>query len=301
MSLGVITSTIPALDGCDILTRTKAFIVAQGVSATLEHVFRDKRGAPVDLSAYLVDEDASDSASESAAADGSATLRIKEVLSCGPSRVKNPIWDLEVTSPNPAGGVLRATLLPAIVERAGIYQLSWGVRDSSDAVLAVNDGLLSVERSLFPQYTETLDKDLGPPTLNDIRMSIKDSGAAENLLLGDVEFADEEILDAIRRPIAHWNEALPPLRRKYTTRDFPFRENWRKATAGYLFSMAADHYRRNHLVYNAGGNTVADKAKEKEYLSASERLLSEYKDWVTMTKMSINTRSFYGSFGSPYA
>ena len=47
--LNVITPGIPAMDGCPVLTRIKAFICQEGVNVTLEQTFRDRTGNPVDL------------------------------------------------------------------------------------------------------------------------------------------------------------------------------------------------------------------------------------------------------------
>ena len=51
--LNLVTAGIPEIDGCKIFSRAKIFVVSQGVQASLEHTFRNRRGDPVDLSPLL--------------------------------------------------------------------------------------------------------------------------------------------------------------------------------------------------------------------------------------------------------
>lgn len=300
MELGVITAGIPEIDGCPVLTRVKAFIVDQGTAATLEHTFRDRSGRPVDLSDYLAASDSESLSESTSSTPGGAVLRVKEWDSVGGhSKHRNPLWTLTAEPYDQSGGVLRAALDPDIVERAGLYQLSWAVLNSSGRPIAVNDGLLSVERSLYPNDPSILYSDLGPPTVNEIRMAMRDSGRGENLLLDDFEFGDDQILQAIVTPVQYWNEALPPIR-TYTTRNFPFRYNWKRAIVAYLMEAAAHGYRRNRLATAAGGVSVDDQNKEREYLMEADRRLTEFRDWVLNKKTSINAGMVGGSFGSSY-
>ncbi len=61
---GFTRAGIPNVDGCEVLTRLKAFVVDQGVSTTLEHVFRDSNGNPVNLSSLFGSEGESLSSGE---------------------------------------------------------------------------------------------------------------------------------------------------------------------------------------------------------------------------------------------
>jgi hypothetical protein len=305
----VVRPGIPEVDNCPVLTRIKAYLVTQGVPAVLEHVLRARNGRPVDLSALFQETGTSVSSSLSSSlstsssavlpAGGSVVVRVKEWLGCGQSQAKNPVWELAGECPGPSAGVLRVSLPPSVVEHSGIYELSWGVKDPAGILVQVNDGILSVEKSLFPQDVQTLYKDLGPPTINEVRMAIMDSAPSENILLDDVEFGDEQLLLAMIEPVRAWNETPPPIR-TFTTRTFPFRGAWRQGVVAQLHLMAANHYKRNRLAHQAGGVAVDDKNKFKEYREEGERLWQQYTDWLRQKKISINLKLFVGSVGSPY-
>jgi len=301
----IVRAGIPEMDDCKVLTRLKAFIVDQGVAATLEHTFRDRKGSPVDLEDWL-STPTSQSASESLSAEspaGLVKLRVKEFLGVGLSDQSNPVWEVDGEGFDPAKGKVRATLEDSMVERPGIYEMSWAIvrNDSDKRPVVVDRGLLSVEKSLFPKDIVNAYKNLGPPTLQEIRMRIMDSSAAENqYLLDDVEFSDDQIMLAITEPVREWNETPPPIRPHYTTRTFPFRGAWIKGVMGQLHLIAAAHYRRNRYAHQAGGTGNDDKNREKEYLVEGQRLWGEYLAWLTNKKIEINLRGFAGSFGSDY-
>lgn len=292
--IAVVRAGQTTIDDCPVLTRINAFLVDEGVQATLEHVFRDRQGKPVDLSFYLDDIPVpGDSLSLSdCLAGGSGVLRIQEALG-GSCRFEAAIEGYQASQ-----GVIRAELPEALVARAGLYQLSWGIFNHADNLVAVSDGLLSVERTLFTRADESCG--MGPPTVRELRMHMLDSGAADNVLLDDVEFSDEQILLAIRQPVQIWNETPPPIQ-TFTTQNFPFRFNWKNAIIGQLLIMAAHNYRRNFLQHQAGGINVADKAKEKEYLAAGQQMMAEYREWLTTTKISINCGLFSGQIPSVYS
>jgi hypothetical protein len=293
----VVRAGLPAVDDCPILTRFKAFVVSQGVCAVLEHVFRDRvTGNPVDLSGWLA---SGVSASTSTPPAGTVKLRAKEWLGAGYSPLRNPVWEQWGNPVNPAKGVVRARLTPDMVEHAGIYQLNWAVVGEDGRPVVVDRGILSVERSLFPALDATLAGDLGPPTLQEVRTGLKDSSASENLLLDDVEFADDEILTALAEPVRRWNESPPPIE-TFTTRDFPFRGAWLSGVKAELYKMAAAKYRRNKANMSGGGVQIADLDKEKEYNAEGARLSQEYDDWLIRKKVEWNLRKFSGASLSPY-
>ncbi len=295
----LVKAGIPEMDDCKVLTRLKAFVVDQGVCATLEHTFRDKTGNPRDLSSWL-DSGTSESGSSSSSVPpaGTVKVRVKEWLGSGPSSCRNPVWDVYGDAQNASGGVVRATLEPAIVEQAGIYELNWAVMDENGRPVVIDRGLLSVEKSMFPVELVHIYKNLGPPTLQEVRMRLMDSSKNENLLLDDVEFKDEQILMAMWEPIRAWNESPPPIE-TYTTRNFPFRGAWISGVLGQLHLVAANHYRRNVFRGAAGG--TSDKDKEKEYLAEGQRLWQEYLAWMLNKKVEINLKKFAGQSRSQYS
>lgn len=303
----IITAGIPEKDRCPVLTRIKAFIGTQGVCSQLEYVFRDRQGNPINLLTALgLQEPVSISTGVSVSdsipsSQGVVRLRVKEYLGTGRSPIRNPLWEMTGEFVDPERGVVRAPLNAAIVEHPGIYSLGWGVADENGQLLAVNDGLLSIERSLFAAKIKTVLANLGPPTLNEIRMTIADSSPAENLLLDDLEFGDEQIMLAVALPIQFFNDRPPPLGFEYTTRNFPFRSEWFSAIQAQLYKIAAAGYRRNRLPYTAGGVTISDQDKEKEYLGAYQMLWEDWKNFVMNKKVSMNAQQMFGQVLSPYS
>lgn len=287
----VVTAGIAEKDDCPILTRIKAFIVDEGHCAVLEHVFRNRDGNPYDLTVQEVSESVSINPAQR------VVLRLKEIL--GTAAARSKVYEIEGEITDGANGVVRAELTDEIVKRAGIYQLSWAYLEA-DRVTRINEGLLSIERSLWGDLAETPKHITGPPTINEIRMHIMDSSPNENFLLDEVEFADEQIVTAIIKPIQHFNEVNPPLRRIFTTHDFPWKKHWLDAATGYLLRFAAHNYRRNRLGVNAGGVAIDDQNKEREYMAAAQLLLDEWKEFVKLKKLELNMAECVGIIGSAY-
>jgi hypothetical protein len=135
----------------------------------------------------------------------------------------------------------------------------------------------------------------GPPTIAEVRLSLRDSGPAESMLLNNLAFSDEEIAMAIARPVQLWNEIPPNLRKyRYTTTTFPFRYHWLEAIAGTLFLLAAEYNRRNNLTYSAANVSVNDLDKEPQYEAAGQRRLQMFREFVRAKKSELNLNQLYG-------
>lgn len=277
----------PIIDDCPVLTRIKLYVVTLGVIPTIEHVFRDRNGQPLNVESLFT-----------TGSEGSVVLRIKEIVS--PAGPHNPAREIGGTCIDPASGVAQFNLDAEMVKYAGVYQLSVALKNHAGAIKHIDNPVLWIERSLFSLDASDRTYNSGPPTLQELRQAIMDNGSAENLLLDDVEFHDDQIAYAVGKPLAYWNETPPPLKRTMDTRIFPFREAWTNAICGHLFMIAAHNYRRNHLPYNAGGVAVDDRNKEPQYLQMGTKLLEEWKDFVRTKKYEINTSLFTGSVSSIY-
>ena len=313
----VVRAEVPILDGCPALTRLKAYVVPLGITPVVEHVMRDRKGNPIDLTAMMTGEPMNTSTDpagiflmenegilgqENAEFDpsfsGRLYLRCREIVS--PAGPNNPVLQSEGWCVSAASGTIRFQLLPDMVCRAGIYQLSIAVADAVNNTLAVDNPVLWVERSLFSMTANEGGFIQGPPTIQELRQAMMDNGPAENMLLDAVEFTDDQLAFAASRPIQQWNSTPPPIRPPKDTRDFPFHEEWMSAICGHLFTMAAHNYRRNHLPYSAGGMSIDDKNKEREYAMAGKGLLDAWMDFVRSKKYEINIAGFMGSVNSIY-
>jgi hypothetical protein len=140
----------------------------------------------------------------------------------------------------------------------------------------------------------------GPPTIQEIRLHLRDSAPGESLLLDNIRFDDAEIALAITRPVQYWNEQPPDLGVRTTTQNFPFRYYWLEAICANLFWMLEEQYRANNLAYSAAGVQVNDQDKEPNYARAAERRHANWVDFVKRKKAALNLEAAYGGIGSPY-
>lgn len=314
--LEVITAGIPAKDNCPVLTRIKAFLVQEGTAPYLEYVFRSRDGRPLDLrgaadpvpgpslssdtSGASTSSTASQSStsSQAAPAEDAVLVRIREAIGIGADDSQR-IWRVAGIITDAANGVVRAKLGASLCGQSGLYQMDWAFVRNSDVVL-INNTLLSIEPTLFGAGNNLRPHTLGCPTIQEIRMQMVDSAPAENSLLDDVEFGDDQILQAIVKPVQYFNQQPPPLGYFYNTTNFPWKQAWIDATIGYLMGFAAATYRRNRLGGSAAGINIDDMNKENEYLREAERRGREWKDFVLQKKVELNMQQGAGGIGSPY-
>lgn len=296
MPLNVISSELPAIDGCTLFAAVKAILADQGVPAIVRHTVRTRTGRPADLSELFP---AGSSLDSQDAGSGTVKVRIKEAIGDTLDATNNPLWELPATVEDAREGVIQFRLPKVVVEYAGIYLVSVGVLDAELVPQMVDSAVMSVERSLWAESTEVVLQQAGPPSLLDIRTVMMDRDPADNSLLDRVEFSTEQVLEAIVQPIQYFNEQPPPIT-KFTTRTFPFQAAWQDAIVGNLLLAAAHNFRRNQLAYSAGGVSVDDKNKEGPYLAYGNQLLQSFKDWTLNKKVELNVKGFMGVIGSPF-
>ena len=292
--LSIIQPGIPVKDGCRVLRRIKTFLTQAGVASTLEYTFRDAYGNPINLAPTLAESESQAVGDEPA---DQVLLKVQEFTAIGVG-CQTPIIPVEGVIADPVNGVVRARLPKPVTFQSGLYRLSWGfIRDCELRV--AQEGLLSVERSLWGVGPNGTIGD-GPPTINELRMMIADSDPAENVLLDDVEFSDDQIVLALVKPIQYFNEALPPLGRLFDTRDFPWKSHWLDAAIGHLHEIAAAKYRRNKLNVAAGGMSINDLDREREYLTQAARREADWKTFTASKKLELNMQQCVGGVGSTY-
>ena len=202
-----------------------------------------------------------------------------------------------IISQQPESGRVRLALTAEELDRPGVL-LGEIILYESDVVTRRVRCYMEVEESI--QHISGHPQGM---TIAEIRMAIMDRCMEDNFLLDNVEFADSQIVWAIRRPIDLWNDLPPDLRLYYTPANFPYRYYWVDGIVGELLIMAAHNYRRNRLPYSAANLSVDDKNKSKEYQTEGEKLKEQYKQWVLLTKRAININRAWGgtaidAFGS---
>lgn len=291
-----------ALDGCPVLTKLKCHEIQMGQDARLLWNMTTPEGELVDVRACY---ESCGSEADATAFDAVGTpscgveLRMRELSGFNPDDVVHAI-PVEIL--NGATGYARSLSLPDDITRnPGVYLEEWGLFSFDGRMLFSNQCITFVRRGLFGISSDPNKRNLGPPTIEEIRLSLRDNSSADNTLIDDVEFDAAEISQAVLRPLQYWNEIPPPVNPIQTTKTFPFREIWLLGIQAYLLEIAAHNYRRNQLAYNAGGISVDDKNKEQQYTVAASRALQRFQDMARAKKIEINISLFSGSLGSPYS
>lgn len=308
----IIPAKQTVVDGCPVLPKLQCHEIQMGQDARLLWNFKNADGEAVNLTECNIDcESAASQSSQSSQPDSEkfdaigtpscgVELRIRELTGNCPTTDLAHCIEAEIL--DVGTGLVRAKSLPdAIIREPGVYLEEWGVFTPDKRMLFSNQCCTFVRRGLFGLSNDINKRNLGPPTLEEIRLSLRDHSAADNLLLDDVEFDAAEMAQAVLRPIQYWNEIPPPIRPVQTTKTFPFREIWMLGIQSYLLEIAAHHYRRNQLAYNAGGVAVDDKNKEQYYTAASERMRQRFQETARSKKIEINISLFSGSLGSAYS
>lgn len=187
-------------------------------------------------------------------------------------------------------GQVSFILEPEHLKVPGIYLAQIIVTYNKDYPLSVYYAYITIEEDLSQPDI------VGILTVPEVRMHLRDTDPQLNTLLDEYEFTEVEIMNALRKPVDLWNEALPPVA-PFTTATFPFRYNWLEATCGFLLRTAAHRLRRNILQYSAGGISINDEPNYQLYESQATRLLDDYKQWVSDKKTSINLSLGFSSVG----
>lgn len=306
----MITAKQTIVDGCAVLPKMQCHEVQMGQDARLLWHMKNQQGEAVNLtdciagcasqsSASSANSQANDMFDAISTPGCGIQLRMRELSGCNPQLDQVHCIDVDVM--DSGTGFVRAKSLPEEITRhAGVYIEEWGVFTADNRMLFSNQCCTFIRRGLFGLSSNMSERNLGPPTLEEIRLSMRDNSPADNLLLDDLEFDAAEISQAVMRPIQYWNEIPPPIRPAQTTKTFPFREMWLLGIQAYLFDIAASHYRRNQMAYNAGGIAIDDKNKEQAYAGMSSRLMQQFQGMVQAKKIEINISLFAGSVGSSY-
>ena len=300
----IINPPITQADGCSVLPKMQCHEIQQGQDARLEWVMRTPNGEPVNLTDCATScSVAADSCSGAFDAAGTpqcgVTLRIRELSGYdGPT---DAIYSVDVDIVTAATGSVKAYSLPdAITRYPGVYMEEWALFSDDCRLIFSNQAVCFVGRGLFGISSDGSQWNLGPPTVSEIRLSMRDNAPNDNLLLDDIEFDAAEITQSVLRPLQFWNETPPPIG-VLTTKTFPFRELWLKGIQAYLMQIAAANYRRNHLAYNAGGVAVDDKNKARDYTGYANALMQDFRDMVQAKKVEINIAGFSGTVTSNYS
>lgn len=301
--VGILSVNPATLNGSALRTRLRSVTLQQGQCSTIEWVMHDKTGKPVDLTGCGFGSDASSSSEASLGSEDSISASSPKILFRMSEYVgtsKNCYIEIEGDVVDAANGKVRITLTKEAVHTAGVYYGEIAMVDGEDeshcpCIVFSNVFFVVINRGQYGGRNHR-----GAPTIAEVRLHIRDSSPAESYLLEGLAFDDAEIAFAIQRPIDYWNEIPPPLSKKYTTENFPHRYHWMEAIVGNLFLMAEESNRRNQLEYSAGGISINDMSKERNYGQAAQVRLAAWREFVRQRKASDNLADAFGEVGSPY-
>jgi len=282
----VVESPDSVHEGCAILTKRRHFVITKGQCGTAQWTLRHSDGQVADLSDCFPEGSSSSSSSES----GDLAIKVRYQGCDG----GNVIATVSASVEDAATGTVQFEIPETVCCNAGIYVFQVAILQDDKKVVFHDGGLVSVEQGLWGD-TNSMG---GPPTLQTIRIAMRDT-AIENDLLRDVEFDDAEILEAIRQPVLYFNEIPPPLTH-FRCNNFPYRHHWRQAIIAELMKIGAQHYIRNAMKASSGGLQVDDKNKYSEYLQVAQMYAQEWKEFVANTKVQLNAGGFSGTYGSAY-
>lgn len=207
----------------------------------------------------------------------------------------NAITYIDKTLPTPgtpADGIVTIALEPEDLPYAGMWYAAVITFDADGDKVGEYPMWFEVRKGVNSAVPGN-----NPINIAEIRLMCRDSVPEMNALLLEYEFSDTEIAFCIMRPVEEWNEALPPVT-TYTGATFPWRENWRKATTGYLMRTAARKLLRDDLEYSAGGLAINDKRKWDAYAKMGDKLIEEWRTWMKQKKVQLNSQYCYGTVGS---
>lgn len=267
-----------SVTGCPDPTAGRAIVVPGGPSSTVEYVFRDKSGNPIDLASFA-DEP-----------KGIRVLLADAFCPCAKVYSADGTVDTGVT------GRITFQMPTEVAQRPGIYTTEMWALTNVENLLGSGkyreSTITSVEPSLMLRFTET-NNDPGPITLNQVRLQLRDFPGV-NEYWQQHEFSAAEIVNSMLLPIQAWN-STPPAVASYNGTNFPYRYEWLEGITANLLKTAAMWMLRNsRTIRYADGTVESDKEKFADYLRIAETKWMLYLQFCKDQKAAINLRSNAG-------
>jgi len=280
--------------------RLRTISLGQCTCTTVQLELVDPRtGEPLNLNLYYRPESSSSSLSSSSLAPGFCGAPVLD-------EDGNPKNYVEVVGKGLSSDFQFAFAIKAsIVDAAnGIINIPFDPTDSQFAGVFISMAIIwenGIQRKHYPFYTDITPNVLsynphGPLAFYEVRMALRDVSPELNFLIDELEYKDEELMWAMRRPIDYWNEIPPPVG-IFSPANFPYRYHWLEAVCGELMRMVAVWLRRNDLDYQAGGVSVADTKKWPEYARMADQRINDWRQFVRAKKIEVNIQNAYGSLG----
>lgn len=185
-----------------------------------------------------------------------------------------------------------------VKDTPGVYRFQTRVLTGEGSEAARDEGWVYVQRGMWTSTGDT-PADYGPPTMSEMRTALRDHPGA-NRLLGEYEFDGAEVGQALVSAVQQYNNTYPVGGRNFDTTNFPvlWRRQWIDGALAFLFETAGHYQRRGHLPYAAGGVSIDDVAKEKDYVMAANLYRDRFQKFCDLEKGRQSVEAGWGSTGS---
>lgn len=293
-ALEVVVPDVTHVEGVPSFGRKQTARVNQGQHTVLRWQIRDRMtGRVIDLTS-VADGDGVSSSTGSNPLE--QIVRRVELRAAEATYTNTSLsWAADAAVVDAANGVVQVVLPAELTDLAGVFDVEFGLFDAYTAgrmVYSVQGGLW-VNRGQFGSGGPSR---YSVPSLDDLKTQLVDSGPEDNYLTSVVEFDVSQVAAATLLAVRRFNSrppAISPLVRNTT--NFPDSAQLVDGILAELYLMAANHYRRNALPYQAAGVSVDDKSKGDQYERIGTGLLQKFEAWAGVVKKAANAAAWNGS------
>jgi hypothetical protein len=287
--LDILVPEVSELYDEQLTTKMRACAAEENTTVTLQMHMLDKQGNNLDLTNHGIG--GSSSSSESATA-GTVQVRFREG-----ALVTSTTYAVSATIVDADSGLVSCVVPSQVMSQPGIWLAEAGALDDSDNLLFVEKAFIYLQHNAWNNDTGMP----GPPSVDDLRLTLRDSSSFESELLDNFAYGIVEMCRAAIRVVNFWNEQPPRIMAaRYSTVTFPDRELWTTGCHLFLYEMAEEWYRRNHLQYGAGGVNTDDMNRHREYNQAWKERYQKFRQIVMHRKAEINMARGFSGYGGLY-
>lgn len=134
-------------------------------------------------------------------------------------------------------------------------------------------------------------------TVDKMRFWVADRSPSDNLLLGDLEFSDSELVAGMEHAAREFN-SIPPVSWQVNPRRLPDDTNlFYEATAEMLYKQRLHSLLRNNFKYQAGNVAVDDVGLKIEGLKELIKMVSGWRATAQAIKLKNDTRGYFSALG----
>lgn len=297
-ALEVVVPDVTHVEGVPSFGRKQTARVNQGQHTVLRWQIRDRMtGRVIDLTS-VADGDGMTSSASSASGSSSPSVIVQRVefRACEATYTNTTLsWAADAAVVDAPNGVVQVTLPADLTDLAGVFDVEFGLFDASGSagkmVYSVQGGLW-VNRGQFG----TGPSRYSVPSLDDLKTQLVDSGPEDNYLTAVVEFDVSQVAAATLLAVRRFNSRPPAISGlARNTTNFPDSAQLVDGILAELYLMAANHYRRNALPYQAAGVSVDDKNKDAQYERIGTGLLQKFEAWAGVVKKAANAAAWNGT------